>query len=638
MDPVVTPEPWQRVKALFQSAVERPPEERDVFLRAATGDDADLRREVESLLTSDVSDTAFLPHLPLSNELGLQLTASLAAAGSSMEQASSRALIPGVRVGPFEIVAPLGAGTMGEVYRACDTKLNRDVALKVLPELFALDPARLARFKREAQLLATLNHQNIGAIYGLEESNGTQALVLELVDGPTLADRIDEGPIPLAEALIIARQIAEALDAAHAKGIIHRDLKPANIKIASNGVVKVLDFGLAKVWNGAPQPDVPESLSSTSDPLRQAPTDTSEQIVLGTPAYMSPEQTRCESLDSRTDIWSFGCVFYEMLGGRAPFSGDTISETLTAILECGPDWALLPTDVPLSVRTLLLRCLEKDRNARLDSAASARLGIADALEAETRVRPSATFHRPTMVAMVTSIGIALATAILAWLVMRPTPPAPIQSSRFAIVTPPAQPLNVYSRDRDLALSPDGRHLVYRAGGSETAGSPLMVRAIGQIDARLLAGITWAYAPFLSPDSRWIGFFENGELKKVSIDGGRVITLCPVVGGALGASWGDDNTIVFATDDPTTGLLRVSADGGKAVVLTMPNAARHETDHQFPSMLPGAGRVLFTVAARGQTDSAGVAVIDLSTGQRKMLVRGTQGDTSILRQAQDRAAS
>ena len=628
MDPVVTPEPWQRVKALFQSAVERPPEERDVFLRAATGDDADLRREVESLLTSDVSDTAFLPHLPLSNELGLQLTASLAAAGSSMEQASSRALIPGVRVGPFEIVAPLGAGTMGEVYRACDTKLNRDVALKVLPELFALDPARLARFKREAQLLATLNHQNIGAIYGLEESNGTQALVLELVDGPTLADRIDDGPIPLAEALIIARQIAEALDAAHAKGIIHRDLKPANIKIASTGVVKVLDFGLAKVWNGAPQSEVPESLSSASDPSRQAPTDTSEQIVLGTPAYMSPEQTRCESLDSRTDIWSFGCVFYEMLAGRAPFSGDTISETLTAILERGPNWALLPTDVPLSVRTLLLRCLEKDRNARLDSAASARLGIADALaalDAETRVRPSATFRHATMVAMVTSIGIALATAILAWLVMRPTPPAPIQSSRFAIVTPPAQPLNVYSRDRDLALSPDGRHLVYRAGGSETAGSPLMVRAIGQIDARLLAGITWAYAPFFSPDSRWIGFFENGELKKVSIDGGRVITLCPVVGGALGASWGDDNTIVFATDDPTTGLLRVSADGGKAVVLTMPNAARHETDHQFPSMLPGAGRVLFTVAARGQTDSAGVAVIDLSTGQRKMLVRGTQGE-------------
>ena len=212
--------------------------------------------------------------------------------------------------------------------------------------VFALDPARLARFKREAQSLATLNHQNIGAIYGLEESNGTQALVLELVDGPTLVDRIEDGPIRLAEALIIACQIAEALDAAHAKGIIHRDLKPANIKIASNGVVKVLDFGLAKVWNGAPQSEVPESSSSALDPSRQAPTDTGEQIVLGTPAYMSPEQTRCESLDSRTDIWSFGCVFYEMLAGRAPFSGDTISETLTAIIERGPNWALLPTDLP----------------------------------------------------------------------------------------------------------------------------------------------------------------------------------------------------------------------------------------------------------------------------------------------------
>ena len=300
---------------------------------------------------------------------------------------SHAALTAGLRVGPYEIVALLGAGAMGEVYRACDTKLNRDVALKVLPELFALDPDRLARFKREAQLLATLNHPNIGAIYGLEDSNGAQALVLELVDGPTLADRIALGPIPLDEALTIARQIAEALEAAHEKGIIHRDLKPANIKIARNGVVKVLDFGLAKVWDGAPQSDLSGSPRLTA-------TDLGERTILGTPAYMSPEQARGQSLDRRTDIWSFGCVLYEMLTGRAPFAGDTISDTLAAILEREPDRTMLPADTPVPIRRLLRRCLEKDRNGRLDSAAGARLEIDDAIASPAAETPHSQRRRP----------------------------------------------------------------------------------------------------------------------------------------------------------------------------------------------------------------------------------------------------
>ena len=367
----MTDERWPRVKALFQAAVERPAEERDAFLAAATGDDEALRREVESLLTSDTSDVSFLDQLPVASEP--VLADALAAPPASMDHTLSHAVLtPGLRVGPYEIVAPLGAGAMGEVYRACDTKLNRVVALKVLPERFALDPDRLARFTREAQLLATLNHPNIAAIYGLEESNGAQALVLELVDGPTLADRIALGPISLAEALTIARQIAEALEAAHEKGIIHRDLKPANIKIARNGVVKVLDFGLAKVWDGAPQSDLSASPRLTA-------TDVGGGTILGTPAYMSPEQARGQSLDRRTDIWSFGCVLYEMLTGRAPFAGDTISDTLAAILEREPDRTMLPADTPVPIRRLLRRCLEKDRKRRLDSAAGARLEIDDAI-------------------------------------------------------------------------------------------------------------------------------------------------------------------------------------------------------------------------------------------------------------------
>jgi serine/threonine-protein kinase len=361
----VTDERWPHVKALFQAAVERPADERAAFLAAATGDDAALRREVESLLASDTADGSFLDRLPVAS--ASVLADPLAAPPASLDPLPSHpVLAAGVRVGPYAIVAPLGAGAMGEVYRASDTKLHRDVALKVLPERFALDPDRAARFTREAHLLASLNHPNIGAIYGLEEAHpsagagqaAVQALVLELIDGPTLADRIAAGPIPVREALALARQIADALEAAHEKGIIHRDLKPANIKIAPNGVAKVLDFGLAKVWDGALQADLSASPRLTA-------TDLGERTILGTPAYMSPEQTRGQSLDRRTEIWAFGCVLYEMLTGRAPFAGDTISDTFAAILEREPDWTALPATVPAAVRTLIGRCLERDVRQRV---------------------------------------------------------------------------------------------------------------------------------------------------------------------------------------------------------------------------------------------------------------------------------
>jgi serine/threonine-protein kinase len=602
------------VKALFQAAVDRPIEARDAFLAAETGDDGALRLEVESLLTADTADVSFLDQLPVVSES--VLGDHLAAAQASMDHTlPSPVLTAGRCVGPYDIVAPLGAGAMGEVYRARDTKLHRDVALKVLPEPFARDPERLARFTREAQLLATLNHPNIAAIYGLEESTGAQVLVLELVDGPTLADRIALGPIPLQEALPIARQIAEALEAAHDKGIIHRDIKPANIKIDPNGVVKVLDFGLAKVHDGAPQPDPSRSPRLTA-------TDIGERTILGTPAYMSPEQARCKSLDRRTDIWSFGCVLYEMLTGRPPFVRDTISDTLAAILERQPDHTILPADTPVPIRRLLRRCLEKDRKGRLDSAAGARLEIDDAIasSAAETLALTATPSRRVTVAIAALSGVAVIAALVVWALMWPGPPAPELPSRFAIVPSPAEPLNVSRFDRDLAISPDGRHLVYRAGGTPNVGAQLMVRAIDQLDARELPDIG-ALGVFFSPDSRWLGFFTTTGIKKVSITGGPVITLGPVTGTSLGASWGDDNAIVFATNDPSTGLWGVSADGGEPTVLTTPDAAQRESDHAFPSMLPGGRGVLFTITDAGQANNAQVAVLDLRTGQRKTLVRG-----------------
>jgi eukaryotic-like serine/threonine-protein kinase len=433
----VTEEQWPRVKALFQTVVEQPPEERDAFLAAAIGDDAALRREVESLLASDTSDADFLDQLPVASES--LLADPLATLEASMDPTRSHTVLAaGHRVGPYEIVAPLGAGAMGEVYRARDTKLHRIVALKVLPERFALDPDRLARFTREAQLLATLNHPNIGAIYGLEELSGAQALVLELVDGQTLAERTARGPIPLEEALTIARQIAEAVEAAHEKGIIHRDLKPANIKVTPDGRVKVLDFGLAKaVW------DAEDARSHSADRAVSGLVTMAGQII-GSPAYMSPEQARGDVVDARTDIWAFGCLLYELLTGKQAFHEEDLQSTIAAVLERTPDWTVLPDDTPASIRGLLQHCLRKNVAERLQS-------IGDVRQTIERTRGG--LDRWKMAAAAAAAFAALAVGGAIW--PRGASPLPNRSEWVQLTN-----LDSVSQP---ALSPDGRMVAFIRG-------------------------------------------------------------------------------------------------------------------------------------------------------------------------------
>jgi serine/threonine protein kinase/Tol biopolymer transport system component len=454
----MTDERWPRVKALFQAVVERPIEERDAFLAAATGDDAALRREVESLLVSDISDVSFLDQLPVAS--ASVLVDPLLTLGTAMDPTPAHAVLAaGVRVGPYAIVGPLGMGAMGEVYRAFDTKLNRVVALKVLPERFALDPARLARFTREAQLLATLNHPNIGAIYGLEESNPStgslqagRALVLELVEGPTLADRIALGPMSVDEALTIARQIAEALEAAHEKGIIHRDLKPANVMVTSEGQVKVLDFGVAKAVYAGEEKGLVRLESVTVD---QSVTGD----VMGTPAYMSPEQARGERLDQRTDIWSFGCLLFELLTGERIFRAGTLQETITAVLKREPDWQLLPVRIPAKVRQLLKRSLQKDVKQRLPAIADARRTIDEAQGGWNR----------RLVGGVGALVLALAAASAIWF---EGSPRPTDSAQWVQLTKFPDSVS------QPALSPDGRMVAFVRGESTFFGP-------GQIYVKIL---------------------------------------------------------------------------------------------------------------------------------------------------------
>ena len=536
-------------------------------------------------------------------------------------------LLVGARVGAYEVLAPIGQGGMGEVYRARDLKLKREVALKILPDVWSRDEDRLARFQREAELLATVSHPNIAAVYGLEQSGDTTAIVLELVEGDTLEERLRRSRLPLDETLAIARQIIEALEAAHDRGIVHRDLKPANIKITPADKVKVLDFGLAKMTE---VDRAPSSLTMSPTLSIQA---TQAGVVLGTAAYMSPEQARGKPVDRRTDIWAFGCILFEMLAGKQTFDpGETVSDAVAAILRGEPEWESLPADTPQTIRSLLRRCLQKDPQKRLPHIAVARLEIdemqsAPAPEAPpgsqaTRLERAAPSRRRLAVtgAVGVAIGIVL-TAGGAWLWSRLTPTAKPQPMRFAIVPPIAQAIGPSTTDRQLAISPDGTHLAYITGIGGSA--QLVVRAIDRLEAAPLRGAAAPRFPFFSPDGKWVGYFQAAsELKKISIDGGPAVTVCAITGAPRGATWGQDDTIVFATNETSTGLLSVPASGGEPKVLTKPDLTHGELDHYFPSMLPGGRALLFTIVGNtGQGDNHQVAVLDLQSGQQKILVRG-----------------
>jgi len=521
----------------------------------------------------------------------------------------AESLLTGQRIGVYEIRALIGAGGMGEVYRAHDTRLGRDVAIKILPRAFTADPDRLARFEREARMLASLNHPNIAAIYGFEESNGVRALVLELVEGETLADKLSTGGLPFATALAIARQIAEALDAAHEKGIIHRDLKPANVKITPQAIVKVLDFGLAKL--AEPTGDAAETAAVTSG-------RTHAGALLGTAAYMSPEQARGQTLDKRTDIWAYGCVLYEMLTGQSAFSGASIADILADVLGREPDWNALPGTVPSTIVRLLHRCLEKDSGRRLRDIGDVRLDLEDASPAPpVRVTPRVSGAMKAVVVAATLLTVS-AIALSIRTLTRVAPASP-PTMRLTLVPPSDRPFSLSEADRDFAISRDGNRLVYVSGSD----SELILRAIDRNDAVRIGNVTGARSPFLSPDGQWVGFFvgvSNTELKKISITGGPAISLARVPGGARGATWGQDDTIVFSTSQGR--LLRVQASGGEPAVLSTPDSALGETGHIFPSFLPSGQTIVFAVIHRGDpVENTQIVALDLKTGRRKLLLSG-----------------
>jgi serine/threonine-protein kinase len=524
------------------------------------------------------------------------------------------ALALGTRLGSYEIIALLGTGGMGEVYRARDTTLHRDVALKILPDTLAADPDRVARFRREARVLAALNHPHIAAIYGVEDSGSVHALVLELVEGPTLADRIVTGPIPLDDALPIAKQVAEALEAAHELGIIHRDLKPANITVRDDGTVKVLDFGLAK----ALEPESALSASLTNSPTISTPVQTTGMgTMLGTPAYMSPEQTKGRPADKRSDVWAFGCVLYEMLTAHRAFNGDHVSDILASVLKDEPDWSSLPADTPAAIRRLLRRSLQKDRSERLPDVGGARMDIADVLDADepTDTAPAPFVRRWLPWGLAATFAAALALAVWAPWRMAPRPglrgPTRVEANLGLDGT-----LAMYTFGGNaMALSPDGTMLAFVAYTPQQPTPQLFLRRLDQLQATALAGTDGADTPFFSPDGQWIAFWASGTLRKISTSGGAAIVLCDQE-VPLGGTWVDNDTIVFSQRGQ---LLQVS--GARGTAHPLPTAMPNELQI-WPQILPGGKDVLFTATTSpGASSTANVVVDRLSGGGRHIVARG-----------------
>jgi Tol biopolymer transport system component len=525
------------------------------------------------------------------------------------------ALTPGTSVGAYEIEVQIGAGGMGEVYRAIDTNLKRAVAIKVLPQSVAADAERIARFQREAEVLASLNHSNIAAIYGLERSSTTTALVMELVDGPTLADRVAQGPMAVDEALPIANQIADALEAAHDQGIVHRDLKPANIKVRPDGTVKVLDFGLAKAFEPAAVSTVVSQAATITTPAM-----TQAGLILGTAAYMSPEQARGKTVDTRTDVWAFGCVLFEMLTATRAFDAEDVSLTLSMVLQREPDFSALPSTVPAHFTQTLRACLQKDPRRRLRDMHDVRLAMTGAFQTDTAVvSPSTTAvsHRPRLAWAALGIVLLLA-AVSSYGWWRATRPVERPLTRLSVDLGP----DAVRAPRDsIALSPDGTRLVFVGRGTESGTRQLFTRRLDQVEATAIPGTVFGNSlsmPFFSPAGDWIAFVAGNTIRKVSIQGGSTLEVAQVPPTVVGASWGDDGDIVIGSSG-RPGLLRVRSSDGAVEIMKKSEGVKF-----FPHVLPGGRAVLYgvsTLGLLGSLEDLRIDVIVVETGETKTLVSG-----------------
>jgi protein kinase-like protein/WD40 repeat protein len=600
------PSDWSRVKDVLHAALAQPPDERALFVRDACREDHVLRQEVESLLAAHAQAAGFAERPAIE---GLE---QLAMVGAQADAGDHSAMREGDRFGGYVIEARLGAGGMGEVYRALDTTLGRQVAIKVLPNAFLADPERRARLEREARVLAALNHPHIGGIYGLEDVDGVRALVLELVDGETLAERLASGPLALNEALAVARQIAGALEAAHEKGIVHRDLKPANIKITAEGVVKVLDFGLAKAsGSGAAALDVPQS------PLITVATHPG--VLIGTAAYMSPEQARGQTVDKRADIWAFGCVLYEMLTGSCAFVGDGISATLASVLKSDPDWNTLSSELPATIRTILTRSLVKDSRQRLADISIVLFLLNESGDDgfKSSARPIAPSVSRLNVAVSAAAAATVVFAICVAVAWRVWPDKPrLTVTRFSIGLGEGQEFFNTGR-RVLNISPDGTQIVY------VANQRLYHRLLSEGQAKPIPGTEeqqlGVVNPVFSPDGASIAFYAPADnvLKRIAVAGGSAVTLCPAT-YPDGVAWSGD-AILFG--QAGRGIVRVPATGGTPEVIV---PVRNGERAHGPQLLPGGQAVLFTVATGAgldMWDRSQIVIASLKTGVRKTVVSG-----------------
>jgi Tol biopolymer transport system component len=604
----MTRDRWHRIETVCHSALAQPEHARAAFLATACGNDGALRQEVESLLAQERDAAGFMSASPVNG-----------IASAMVEQ--PRGTLIGRRLGSYTFRALLGVGGMGEVYRAHDEALGRDVAIKVLPPAFTADPLRRARLTREARILATLNHPHIGAIYGVVEGDGVRGLVLELVEGETLSQRLRRGAMTADKVLPVARHIADALEAAHEHGIIHCDLTPTNISITPDGVVKVLDFGLARLIEplGADSDVAPRS--STEPPAVTSPAAiTGGGVMHGTAAYMAPEQAMGRLPDTRSDVWSFGCVLFEMLTGARAFRGENIAETLAAVIHAEPDWEALPADVPPALRLLLTKSLVKDRTYRLSGVSAVQfllthgvqLGLtpdALVLQPPAHVRPRWRRAAPYVLGVV-----VLAVATGYFFRMTPTGQAPLLVSRFAVLLGPNDQFTNPGRHL-VAVSSDGKRIAY------AANNRLYLRALDQINASALRGIDGAGTasprnPFFSPDGQWIGFWAGGQMKKMAVSGGAAVPLTSAQ-NPHGASWSQDNTILYGQG--AGGVWRVSADGRRPERIV--EVASGQLAHG-PQLLPGGRAVLFTLSeGEGRWDQAQIVVQVLDTGVRHVVVNG-----------------